>query len=99
MSDKAPLCPNCGYARGEVSAEQLQEVERRRLRDRIYRLKMSSYAAITLLLAAAGWYFYETADLDLTPSPGPLLLVAVGAVAYVIVRALLFKAKRELKQL
>ncbi len=99
MSSQAPLCPNCGFERGEVSDEQLLEFQRRRIRDRIYRLKMTSYAAITLLLAAAGWYFYETADLELTPSTGPLVLVAVGAVAYVIVRGLLFAAKRELKRL
>jgi len=99
MSSKAPLCPNCGFERGEVSDEQLQEMERRRLRDRIYRLKMSSYGAITLLLVAAGWYFYQNADLELRPTAGPLLLVAVGAVAYVIVRGLLFKAKREMKRL
>lgn len=99
MSSKAPLCPNCGFERGEVSEEQFQEFERRRLRDRIYRLKMSSYAAITLLLVAAGWYFYETADLDLAPSAGPLVLVAVGAVAYVVIRGLLFRARRALKSL
>lgn len=99
MSDKASLCPNCGFERGEVSEEQLLELQRRKLRDRIYRLKMSSYAAITLLLAAAGWYFYESADLDLTPSVGPLVLVSVGAVAYLVVRALLFKAKRDMKAL
>ncbi len=99
MSSKAPLCPNCGVERGEVSDEQIEEFHRRRLRDRIYRLKMFSYAAITLLLAAAGWYFYEASDMDITPSAGPVALVAVGAVAYVVVRGLLFRARRELKNL
>lgn len=99
MSSKAPQCPHCGYERGEVSDEQLQEFARRRLRDKVYRLKMSSYLAITLLLAAAGWYFYEASDVNMTPSAGPILLVAVGSVAYVITRALLFKAKRDLKRL
>ncbi len=99
MSSKAPACPNCGFERGEVSDEQLEELARRRLRDRIYRLKMASYGAITLLLVAAGWYFDQTADLDLRPTAGPLVVVAVGAVAYVISRGLLFKAKREYKRL
>ncbi len=98
MSSKAPLCPNCGFERGEVSEEQLEELGRRRLRDRIYRLKMGSYAAISLLLAGAGWYFYQASQLELRPTVGPLCLVAVGAVAYVVVRALLFKSKRELKK-
>ncbi len=97
MSSKATVCPNCGAERGELTDEQLSELSRRRLRDRIYRLKMASYAAISVLLAAAGWYFYEASDLDLTPSTGPLLLVAIGSVAYVVVRAFLFSAKRALK--
>ncbi|MEM1412287.1 MAG: hypothetical protein AAGH19_08000 [Pseudomonadota bacterium] len=98
MSSKAAICPHCAFERGEASDEQLEEFARRRLRDRIYRLKMASYTAITLLLSAAGWYFYEASDLDLEPSAGPLLLVAVGSVAYVITRALLFKARRDLKR-
>jgi hypothetical protein len=99
MSSKAPLCPNCGFERGETSDEQLQELARRRLRDRIYRLRMASYGAITLLLVAAGWYFYQNADLEMTPSAGPIALVAVGSVAYLVTRALLFTARRAYKRL
>ena len=99
ISSKVSVCPHCGFELGEMTDEKFEELERRKLRDRIYRLKMSSYGAITVLLAAAGWYFYETADMDITPSTGPIILVAVGSVAYVVVRGLLFKAKRELKAL
>ena len=74
-------------------------MQRRRLRDQIYRLKMANYAAITILLMAAGWYFYETANLQFSPSVGPLILVAAGALIYLVVRGLLFRAKRRLKQL
>ena len=35
----------------------------------------------------------------MSTSTGPILLVAVGSVAYVLTRALLFKAKRDLKRL
>lgn len=98
MSSKAPECPSCGQERGEESDERLEELARRRLRDRVYRMKMASYGAITILLIAAGWYFYESADLDLAPSPGPIILVAIGSVAYVLTRALLFRARRELKR-
>lgn len=82
-----------------MSDEQISELERRRLRDRIYRLKMANYAAISLLLVAAGWYFYETANLNLSPSIGPMILVGIGAVMYVVLRGLLFQSKRQLKQL
>ena len=97
ISSKAVVCGHCSHELGEVSEEQLREVSRRQLRDRVYRLKMMSYAAITLLLAGAGWYFYESADLDLAPSAGPIILAAIGSVAYVIVRGLLFMARRELR--
>lgn len=99
ISNKVAVCPHCGVERGELSDEQITELERRRLRDRIYRLKMANYAAITVLLVAAGWYFYETADMDLAPSIGPMLLVGFGAVMYVILRGLLFQSKRQLKHL
>jgi hypothetical protein len=98
-SDKAEACTNCGFELSENSLASFREQERRSLRDRIYRLKMSSYAAITLLLAGAGWYFYETADLELTPSLGPIVLVALGSIAYVAVRILLFTNKRSLRNL
>ena len=99
MSSKAPACPNCGMERGELSDDQLNELTRRRLRDRVYRLKMSNYAAISVLLAAAGWYFYQSSNLDMMPTRGPLILVSIGAAADVLSRGLLFKAKRDLKRL
>ena len=99
VSDKAASCSHCGFSLDDVSVEAFKEQKRRSLRDRIYRLKMSSYLAITLLLAGAGWYFYETADLDLTPSMGPIILVALGSLAYLTVRVLLFINKRNMRQL
>jgi len=99
ISNKVPVCPHCSLERSEISDEQISEMERRRLRDRIYRLKMANYAAITVLLTAAGWYFYETAKMNASPSFGPLILTGIGAVFYVILRGLLFQSKRQLKQL
>lgn len=99
ISNQAKVCPHCGVERGELSDEQITELERRRLRDRIYRLKMGNYAAISVLLAAAGWYFYETANMNFAPSTGPLVLVGIGVVLYVIMRGLLFQSKRQLRRL
>ncbi|MEJ2535310.1 MAG: hypothetical protein P8008_07600 [Gammaproteobacteria bacterium] len=99
VSSKSELCSHCGFALGDVSEEQVDEFHRRRLRDRIYHLKMFSYAAITLLLAACGWYWWESGDFGSPPSAGPVLLVVLGAAAYLVIRVLLFMARRELRAL
>lgn len=99
MSSVLPLCPKCGYARGEVSEEQLAEFGRRRLRDRIYHLKMTSYFMISLLLAACGWYWWESPDFTQPPSVVPIALVVLGTVGYLVTRVLLFRAKKALRKL
>jgi hypothetical protein len=99
ISSLAPLCPHCGFQRGEVSEEQLHELQRRRLRDHIYHLKMTSYAVMTLFLAAFGWYWWESRDFQQQASAGPLALLAVGALAYLVIRYLLFRARRRMRQL
>lgn len=99
VSDVTQMCPHCGLHRGEASDEQLQEFQRRRLRDRLYHLKMASYAVMTLFLAAFGWYWWESSGFQQRPSLGPMALVTVGAIAYLINRVLLFRARRAMQQL
>ncbi len=100
ISSISPLCPHCGFERGEVDDEQVSEFRRRQLRERIYRLKMASYVAITLMLAGFGWYWFGGGVFEgQTATRGPVILVALGAVAYVLVRVLLFNARRALRQL
>lgn len=99
VSNVTRMCPHCGFHRGEVDEEQLQELQRRKLRDRIYHLKMASYAVMTLFLAAFGWYWWESGDFQQQPSAGPLALIVIGAVAYLVNRFLLFRARREMRRL
>lgn len=93
------LCPHCGFQRGEVAEEQLTEFRRRKLRDRIYHLKMASYVALTALIAAFGWYLTETAGLQFRSPMGPYLLAMTGAVCYMVIRIYLYKSKTALKKL
>ena len=93
------LCPYCGFQRGEVEEEQLKEFRRRKLRDRIYRLKMASYVALTLLIAAFGWYLAESSGLQYRPSAGPYALFTVGAACYLVIRIYLYKNKVALRKL
>ena len=99
ISSKAAVCPHCDFALGDLSEDELIEFRRRRLRDRIYHLKMGNYAVITVFVAAFGWYWWQTAGFQQRSTMGPLLLLAAGAVAYVTMRILLVLAKREIKKL
>jgi len=99
ISSVTSMCPICGFHRGEMSEEQLLEFRRRQLRDRIYRLKMTSYGVMTLFVGAYGWYWWESSDFQVLPSPGPVAVVALGAVAYLVVRVLMFRARRKQREL
>ena len=99
VSDVTRICPHCGLHRGEVSDEQMHEFQRRRLRDRVYHLKMASYAIMTLFLAAFGWYWWESGDFQQAPSAGPLGLIVLAATAYLVNRFLLFRARRQMRRL
>jgi hypothetical protein len=93
ISNMASLCPHCGFEREEVSDEQLEKFARRKLRDHIYRLKMSSYLVITVFLAAFGWYWLDTKDFQYAAGRGPILLLGLCALAYLLVRVLMYRAR------
>jgi len=100
ISSHTMLCPYCGFQRGEVAEEQLKEFRRRKLRDRIYHLKMASYAALTLLVAAFGWYLVDTSEFQhMASSIGPFILFIVGSVCYLVIRIYLYKFKKALSKL
>ena len=99
VSDKASLCGHCGFQRGEVSDEQMAIFLQRKARDRIYQINMASYAVITMFVAGFGWYWWDSSGYQEAASAGPFVLMGISAVAYVVVRVLLFQAKRKLKLL
>jgi len=99
ISSHTALCPYCGFQRGEVSEAQLKEFQRRKLRDRIYHLKMSRYAALALLIAAFGWFLLDTSNLEHMPSRGPFMLFGAGSLWYLVIRFYLYKALAALKKL
>ncbi len=99
ISDKVTLCGHCGFQRGEVSDEQLAIFKQRKARDHIYRLNMTTYAVISFFVAGFGWYWWESSGYTQPTSSGPFFVMALSAIAYLVVRGFLFKAKRELKTL
>jgi hypothetical protein len=99
MSSKAPVCPNCGYQAGEVDEEQLAVFRARRLREKIYRLNMFSYLAITVFVAGFGWYWWASGGFVEPSPPGPFVVMGLSAVAYLVVRVFLFRYRHQKKAL
>lgn len=99
ISSRTMLCPYCGFERGEVAEEKLKEFRRRKIRDRIYHLKMTSYAALTLLAAAFAWYMVDTSGFQHRASTGPYMLFTIGAAAYLVIRVYLYIANATLKKI
>ena len=97
ISNKAAICRNCGHHLGEVTEEDIAIFEARKLRDRIYRLNMASYLVITIFLAGFAWYWWESNGFSQMASFGPFILMGITAIAYLVVRGLLFKARQERK--
>lgn len=98
ISSRTTLCPYCGFQRGEVAEQELKEFQRRKLRDRVYHLKMASYAALTLLVASFGWYLVDTSGFQHRASAGPYILFTIGAAIYVVIRVYLFKSRAALRK-
>ena len=99
ISSHAPICTHCGFQMGDVSEEQLDVFRVRKLRDRIYHLNMISYVVITVFLSAFGWYWWDSGGFEHQSSAGPLILMGLAAVAYLVVRAFLFRNRYRQKVL
>lgn len=95
VSSKSVICPRCGFELGESSEEDREIFRARKLRDRIYRLNMASYLVITVFVAAFGWYWYASRGFTEPSQVGPFILMGISAVAYLVVRGLLFQARHQ----
>jgi hypothetical protein len=91
-------CPHCGYERGVEGDDRQTELKRRAIRDQVYHLKMTSYVVITVFLAAFGWYWWDTEGFQYRSSMGPVIVLALAAMAYLAIRFLLFRAAKNLKK-
>lgn len=94
ISSRAVICNNCGFQLGEVTESDLQVFQARKLRDRLYRLNMISYAVITVFIAGFCWYWWDSRGFVQMSSPGPFVLMGLAASAYVVVRAMLFRNRQ-----
>ena len=98
VSNVTAMCPYCGFKRGAESEAQLQELQRRKMRDQVYHLNMVSYVAITLFLVGFGWYWWASSGFRQPMSGGPFALLGLSTIGYLLIRILLFRARRKLRQ-
>ena len=99
VSSRAALCARCGFQLGEASEEDVAVYRARRLRDRIYRLNMTSYAVITAFVAGFGWYWWASKGFTEMPHAGPFVLMGLSGLAYLVVRGFLFRARQQRRRL
>lgn len=97
ISSRAALCSYCGFQLGEVTEKDLEVFRARKLRDRIYRLNMTSYAVITVFVGSFAWYWADSGGFVEPPSAGPFVLMGLAAAAYLVVRAFLFRSRQQRK--
>lgn len=93
ISSQAAICSHCGFRLGEVTEEDVRVFRERQLRDRVHRLNMISYGAITLFLGAFGWYWWDTKGFVQPSTAGPVTVMWLAGGAYLVVRALLFLSR------
>ena len=94
ISSRTAICSYCGYQLRDATEADLAVFRARKLRDRIYRLNMTSYAVITVFIGAFGWYWWDSRGFSGASSIGPFILMGLAASAYLVVRALLFRSRR-----
>ena len=99
ISSRAVICSWCGFQLGEVTQQDLEVFQARKLRYKRYRLNMLSYAVITLFVGGFAWYWWDSQAFLLPPSRGPLTLMGVTALGYIVVRAFLFRNRQQQKAL
>ncbi len=99
VSSHAPICDHCGHREGELREQDLQRYRARRLRSRVYHLKLATYAVMALVVVAIGWLWVESGGFVLIiDHRGPFYLLLLGSAAYLVIRALLFRARRQQKE-
>ncbi|GAB4171464.1 MAG: hypothetical protein Kow0020_06200 [Wenzhouxiangellaceae bacterium] len=90
ISSKAPSCPHCHEAVGELNDEQRERLAMRRWRDQMYRVRNLTYLAMVLIVAGLGlWWVTGAEGLVLPINLGALILLMLGTMLYLVGWALL----------
>ncbi|MCX7552900.1 hypothetical protein OS175_03325 [Marinicella sp. S1101] len=106
ISSVAKVCPSCGYSKdpeAQADPEQIKLFQRRLFRDRMYKLRMFSYVAMTITMIGALpmlWDYIKGIE-----SAVPIVLldhwgiyaIAVGFIMYVAIRVFMTLVRRNFR--
>lgn len=97
ISDKSSACTHCDLPLKELSESELERIEQRRMRRKIWRAKNITYLAMTALVAGAIWWMWvQMQNPEGQPPRLAMALIGIGILSYLGGRAWLFwlKVKR-----
>lgn len=103
MSSVAKSCPKCGFSRSEhtpVDPEEAKLFLKRQLRDRMYRLKMFSFVAMSIAMFGALpmlWDYIrgiETREPIVLQEHWGMYAIGIGFMIYVVLRVIMILTKR-----
>jgi len=103
MSSVAKVCPKCGYSRdpnAEIDPEQVKLFQKRQFRDRMFKLRMLSYVAMTITMIGALpmlWDYIrgiEEAEPIIMLEHWGIYAIAVGFFLYLLIRIFMIVSRR-----
>ncbi len=103
MSSVAKVCPKCNYSRdpeAEIDPEQVKLFQKRQFRDRMYKLRMFSYVAMTITMIGALpmlWDYIQALEqgkMVVLLEHWGIYAIAVGFVMYMLIRAFMLTVRR-----
>lgn len=106
VSSVAKQCPECGFdlAHGTLDEETIQKLRHRRYRDRMYVLKMLSFAAMAVALVGAIPLLFHYIQTIESGMPARLMEhwgiypVGIGFVFYAVVRVRMISLKNRYRR-
>lgn len=76
----------------------MEELRRRIYREKRYRLTMRSYVALTVFTIGMLWYWVESGGFNSPPEKGPVIVLAIGALGYFVIRVMMILLKMRNKR-
>lgn len=95
ISDKAAVCSHCGAQLGEISAEEMQALQREKKQQLGNSLNNHAMLAMLIFLSSFIWYYYRTPEPDSLELNFVYFTMVFGCAWYMItkVRIVLYKRK------